>query len=157
MSNPFKASTKAVKVDIDYVLNEDDDLIVIDNDTLKEAYGDKVKTAKATFKREDWSKFNNNLRASLIQTETGAVINHVILRDIKLRTLLEKLVDGDGNNIEINRSFFDDLDPDFGLSLMAEYDNKIGNISEYEKMLLEAAGKEDEKKDDKEESTKDES
>jgi len=72
---------------------------------------------------------------SCIQREfdinTGDVVpvfDPILLRDKRLRKLMRTIKDGEGEEVEVNEEFFDNLLPDFGIALMNAY-NSASNLT----------------------------
>ena len=151
MSNPFKVSDKPIEVTVEYAFNDEGFLVIISNELLKKEYNGKIKKAKAEFKRENWQTFNLTLRSSIVHTVDGSIIDQAVLRDLKLRNLLTSLkYDGD-NDVEINKEFFDTLDPEFAVVLTEEYDNSSVQNKELEKILLKVEESTEDEDEEKEE------
>jgi len=139
----FTTPKKIVDVEINYIITEEDGIVIVpEKDLVKDDFKNKIKTAKAEFAYERWDDFNRCMKMSLSKDPlSGEIIfDPVALKEIRLKRLLKKLIDGDGNNVEINEKEIASWSPDFCMALMDNYNKKIDRkSSEIFKSFEEAA------------------
>ena len=130
MSNPFVAPKKLVEVDLKYLIYNDDLIVIKDETNMKKEFKKDLKIAKASFAYEKWQDFNSTMKNSMRSDNMAGIpmVDTVLLREIKLKKLLKKLVDGDGNEIELSDEFFKNMNPDFAISLMDAYSDRLFSI-----------------------------
>ena len=119
----FTVPQKKITVEI-YYLDMDGNLIFFqDKESVKDDLKGKIKTATAEFAYESWDDFNKSMKLSVIKDpNTGDTsLDPMILRDVRLRKLLKKVTDGDGNEITVNDKEISGWSPEFCMSLMSAY------------------------------------
>lgn len=124
----FSTPQKIVNVEVSYVITDDGELtVIVEPELVKDDVKKNIKTAKAEFSYENWSDFNKCMKMSLTKDPlSGEIIfDPVALKDYRLRRLLKKLTDGEGNIIEVNDKEVAGWAPDFCMALMDNYNKKI--------------------------------
>ena len=163
---PFTVSEELIEVKVEYVEIDGQDTIVIRDDEQKEFWkkNGEIKVAKAYFERPRWSSFNQYIKGCVKEDgNTGEVaIDSMLLRDNKLRVLLKKLIDGNGEEVKLDYKFFDNIVPDFAVGLVETYDASLNKerydfVEKMEKMHLESVqrSKDEEKQEKAEEAAED--
>jgi hypothetical protein len=139
----FTTPQKIVSVEVNYIVTEDGELVIVSEPELvKDDLKKTIKIAKADFSYENWSEFNRCMKMSLSKDPLSGevVFDPVALKDYRLKRLLKKLTDGEGNNIEINEKEIGSWSPDFCMALMDSYNKKLERkSSEVFKTFEEAA------------------
>lgn len=150
-------NNETINVSVDYLVLPNGDLAIITNPEFKKENAGKIKTATATFKIPDWSTFNTYTNGCLkTDQESGQqYVDPTLLRDKKLKSLLTRLVDGDGSEIQITKNFFTKVKPEFALALTAGFDEAIYNRRI--DALREAGVLDEDKEEEKKEEEKDDS
>lgn len=123
----FTINKSLVEVKVHYLELDGGELFFLSEKEDIEQNKDKIKVAKAYFERPSWKTWNQFMKGSIETNQvTGTQhLDMLSLRDKKLRTLLKKLVDGDSNEILLNKDFFDNCNPDFALAMVDAYDETI--------------------------------
>ena len=145
----FMVSPTLVDVEVNYMEDENGELYILEEDKEKEFEG-KYKTAKAKFKRSNQKSFTQYISNCTIVKNDIPMIDQVLLRDNKFKVLLVELIDGDGEKVELNKYFFDNVSPDLVSGLIEKYDNSIltDRINFLKKTGIIEEKKEEEKKEE---------
>jgi hypothetical protein len=161
----FKVSTKPIEITLDYIEYNDDDneishLIVIRNDEQRKIFEGKYKTAKAVFSRPRWETFNYYISGCVEENPINnqRQIDMMKMRINKFGILLEELYDGDGEKVKLDQDFYQNVNPDFAVALVDEFDQKLNEerIKFLKKMgLFDEIEKKEDKTEAKEDKTED--
>ena len=86
------------------------------------------KTAKAKFKRLNQKTYTQCMVGCVLSSdknESGVAFDSIVFRDNKFKILLEELIDGDGNIVNLDREFYDNVTEELVIALVDAFDRRI--------------------------------
>ncbi len=125
----FLVPKTLVEVEVYYYDLGDGEFLFISEDGKEKSNGE-WETAKAKFQRLNQKTYTQCMKNCINPsevTESGVVFDTVLFRDNKFHFLLAELVDGDGEEVKLDRNFFENVSEELVIALVDAYDSKIAN------------------------------
>ena len=124
---------KKFTVKIEYSIDKDGSLMVVNDVNRKSFKAEDIKVATATFLIPNWKEVNDLNEASMVPANNGAsdtVFSFGRYKENILKKLLIDLKDGDNVTIDTTDEFIDSMDPRFAQSILNAYFMKMRSEEE---------------------------